>query len=440
METLTTTTNKASFQLTMPKHILAAFLTVPPKGRKATLTITEGIMVSVTPGYIRLQATDLTTSVYWDGYADSEDTFSFVAPIAFLQHFVKVGTPFEYNHVERYISVSGFKMATDSADDFPKLPTHPTGTMYDIDPDQVANMLTFACTDDMRPAMCGINIGSKLCASDGHRLITAPGIETDPFILPNCKFWAKLKTATIQTGKQLTDSGETKVCDYIQVKSERVTFLVRRIGSAYPDFKAVIPATPAHSITVNAEELYKSLTFILPASNKQANQVFIDVLPNQLKVHTYDEHEESEAKSIISNTHTNRPGIQIAFNGKFLASLIKDVKCIIDLKFDTVRKPFVFLHPNGETRLIMPVVICNEYEHEKKAPSPGIDKILSLKYEDYLRYGDASALTSEERSEADKYGTCIGSTYNPLYKYDQAGNRLPAVDKIYTFANPKYTL
>lgn len=51
METLTqATTQTAGFFLSMPKHILSAFLTVPVKGRRSVLPIIEGIKVEVQIG------------------------------------------------------------------------------------------------------------------------------------------------------------------------------------------------------------------------------------------------------------------------------------------------------------------------------------------------------------------------------------------------------
>ena len=423
--TTTTATQAQAFTVknSMPKNILAAFLTIP-NGRR--LVIGENVLIEIEPQNIRFTVTDVHgTFAIWDErrHDINGNTFAFCVDPKFLTQIATI-QDVEYSAEEQSVMVNGFTFATTSADDFPAVPEIPTTQNHYLPVSRLQHLSQFVTKDEMRPAMTGINVGPELCASDGHRLITAQGIECDPFILPVRRFLAKLKGDVI-----IQEPAANK---YARIYTERCDFLIRVIDAPYPDFKAVIPSPEQtkYFVSCDSEALYNSIVKILPAANKVTQQIFFDILQSTVKLTAQDIDMGTQAKTYIDR-HTNREYTRIAFNGKYLASMLKGQKGNFTLKFNAETKPFIW-QAGDFFNLIMPVIAYND---AGETEGPSIDVIMPAAYHTAITEGIHAGLTETDAEEiARKTG---GLT---LIRWEEthpgAYDRQPR--NIYTFHNPMY--
>ncbi len=424
MKTLTTTQSKTfTVKNSMPKNILAALLTIP-NGR--SLIIGENVLIQVEPNNIRITVTDVHgTFAIWDERRHDlgNDTFAFCVDPKFLAQIATIQEA-EYNAEEQRVMVNGFTFATTPADDFPAVPEVPTTQNHYLPVSRLQHLAHFVTKDELRPAMTGINIGPELCASDGHRLITAQGIECRPFILPVRRFLAKLKGDIIIQ--------EPEANNYARIYAERCDFLIKVIEAPYPDFKAVIPdpENAKYFVSCDSEALYNSIVKILPAANKVTQQIFFDILQSTIKLTAQDIDMGTQAKTYIDR-YTNREHTRISFNGKYLASMLKGQKGNFTLKFNSETKPFVW--QSGEFfNLIMPVIAHNE---AGEIEGPAIDIIMPAAYHTAITEGTNAGLTETDAEElARKTAGLI------LIRWEEtqpgAYDRQPR--NMYTFHNPNY--
>ena len=420
MKTIKTFTVKNS----MPKNILAAFQTIT-KSRHA-LAVCDYIMVHVEPGNISFTASDLETFATWDElrHDNTIDAFSFLVDFAILTRLTTV-QDLEYNPESQTVKVDGFTFGTIPADDFPVVPEIPTTQNHSMKATTLQHLSQFVTKDQMRPAMTGVNIGPELCASDGHRLIKAPGVECTPFVLPCAKILSKLKGDIIIQ--------EPEGSRYARIYAERCSFMIRTIDQKYPDFNVVIPdpANTKYFISMDSEALYNDIVKILPAANKTTSQIFFDILENTVKLTAQDSDTGNSAQTYIDR-HTNRQHTRIAFNGKLLASMLKGQKGNMSLQFNAETKPFVW--QSGEFfNLIMPVIAYNE---DGEIEGPSIDVIMPAAYHKAITEGIHAGLTETDTEEIQR--KTAGLT---LIRWEEtqpgAYDRQPR--NIYTFHNPKYT-
>jgi len=420
-----TTIKNFTVKNAMPKNILAAFQAIT-KGRH-TLAICDYVMIHVEPGNVSFVASDLDTFATWDElrHDNTGDTFSFLIEPTFLTRITSI-QDIEYNEEAQTVKVDGFTFGTIQADDFPIVPEIPTTQSHSMKATTLQHLAQFVTKDQMRPAMTGINIGPELCASDGHRLIKAPGIECTPFVLPAAKILSKLKGDIIIQEPQGTK--------YARIYAERCSFLIRTINQQYPDFNAVIPdpANTRYFVSMDSETLYNAIVKILPAANKVTNQIFFDILENTIRLTAQDIDTGNSAKIEIDR-HTNRQWTRISFNGKFLASMLKGQKGNFTLQFNGETKPFVWR--SGEyLNLIMPVIAYNEAGENE---GPAIDIILPAAYHTAITQGTHAGLTVTDAEEIAR--KTAGLT---LIRWEEthpgAYGRQPR--NIYTFHNPKYQL
>lgn len=420
MTTIKTFTVKNS----MPKNILAAFQTIT-KSRHA-LAVCDYIMIQVEPGNVSFAASDLETFATWDElrHDNTGDTFSFLVDPAILTRLTTV-QDLEYNPESQTVKVDGFTFGTIPAEDFPMVPEIPTTRSHSMKATTLQHLSQFTTKDQMRPAMTGINIGPELCASDGHRLIKAPGIECTPFVLPCVKILSKLKGDIIIQEPQGTS--------YARIYAERCSFMIRTINQKYPDFNAVIPdpANAKYFVSMDSETLYNAIVKILPAANKTTSQIFFDILENTVKLTAKDVDTGNSAQTEIDR-HTNRQYTRIAFNGKLFVSMLKGQKGNFTLQFNGETKPFVWR--SGEyLNLIMPVIAYNE---EGEMEGPTLDIIMPAAYHTAITEGTHAGLTETDTEEIQR--KTAGLT---LIRWEETHSnpRTGAKNNIYTFHNPKYT-
>lgn len=423
-----------SFNYNPTKPGAAAFLSVISK-RPAIAILENNILVQAEPGNVRLIASNLDTFAVIDLRRDDTgaDSFAFVVSKDILNH-MKPGN-IQYDSEQQTATVNGFRFPTDQAKQFPAVPDT-LAPHCPIDPAQIARLLKYATRDEMRPAMTGVNIGPKLCASDGQRLITAPGIETLDFVCTPASFWGKLKSPGMIS--RPTEPGK-----YFAYKGDGVQIITRSISQKYPDFAAVIPESPKYYITADLEKLTAAVNHVLPAANKTTKQIFFDILPGAVKIWTQDIDTGTAAAAVVQNTTTNAPGTAAAFNGSFLLQMLKDTTGpSVLISFDAESKPFRWKGNAGELYLLMPVII-----YDQDHMTPGAKVTAASEYREYYETGNAAGLDEYQIKNANEKRGELETLWNsePVQKlkYDEIRESFTyelTGETIYTFRNPSYQL
>jgi len=177
-------------KFSLPKSKLAACLqsvlqVVPTK---STLPILTNVLIEALEGKLKISATDLDMSITGTVPCTVVKKGSAALPARILFEIVRELPESDLtiesinSRVELKIANGSYKIASVSADDFPKVPAVNTKKEIRVPAALLVNMIrrtTFACSqDETRPALNGVLWQTKgdrmqMVATDGHRLAKA---------------------------------------------------------------------------------------------------------------------------------------------------------------------------------------------------------------------------------------------------------------------------
>lgn len=268
---------------------------------KLTLPDLKYIRLTVNHGTAWLIGSNLTTTVNVSFDQDGELDCLIPANILdYLKEFDQVEITFSKGKVTmNYYEQVILTTAVPPVEDFYTLEKEGVEALFDGFGDiitQITKSIPFCTSDEMRPAMQGINIVGKetveMCASDGHTLInikTERRAEKEFDIVipkPCAVILSKFKNAlNVRVG-----ANKVHAFFKMQISDYNIEVTCRLIGQKYPDFKAVIPTkeTVCNSYSIDRKEFLKILKF---ASIKYGTTVYsqIDIEKNVIKTRsTYD--------------------------------------------------------------------------------------------------------------------------------------------------------
>lgn len=349
---------------------------LPAIKKNPVLAITENFYIENNNGFMHVVATDLENLISCSYQSESNENFATLLNPVVLKAFAGKQTV-DITQEER-IALLTFddgailKLATDDVNDFPAIT--PESTKDDInfqynkefDGDLFAAMnglIKLATTDEMRPAMTGVNILSKekhlqFVASDGHvlKVVKFPFKSKKEFSFVVTKGFVKIlshfkKVESIHFHKEKAHVNLKFVYSDIDVRIRS-----RVINQAYPDFSAVIPKDQPKKFAVNRIEFLKRLKEILPFTNRTTNQIHVDVAGQVITTEDLDFHTSYECK-VDFERNENMQHEKSAFNCKMLIMLLESTNDeFVTIGYSTVTKPFT-IEGKNELLLIMPVVI-----------------------------------------------------------------------------------
>jgi DNA polymerase-3 subunit beta len=217
----------------------------------------------------------------------------------------------------------------------------------------VAGVLDFLGKDELRPAMLGAYIGADIVGTNAHILrYIKTDYEGAPFILTRAGVEivkASLKDVETWTVKQdkynvcLTSKGGGRI-------------IARKIAETYPNYRAVIPRDNEGLITLDKNELQKTLKSLDSVVNKNTNQIELKTTDAVgVTVRGFDIDRQTESTQELRADVEGLPSaFRIGFNSKYLQTVCSNIAGdTINMQLSSPSRAGVV---NDEI-LIMPIVL-----------------------------------------------------------------------------------
>lgn len=310
--------------------------------RNPVVPILENFLFQITHNHLVVTASDLQTSISAALVVQSDAQISVAIPARMLLDTVK-NLPeqpirVEINPNAYTISIKSdngqYKLAGESANDFPQLATLDDGIALDVEVDVLKNILqktVFATSnDELKPAMSGVyieltNAMATFVATDGHRLVRyiredLTASTQSPIIVP--------KKALILLNGLL--SGKDKKIGFtfdrhkIQFSIDNINVITRLVDERYPDYENVIPKEHTSKLTVSKPALVSALRRVAIYANKATHQVKLTLMSNQLTVSAEDLDFSNEAREQLLCIYEGLP-LEIGFNAKLLLDMLASI-------------------------------------------------------------------------------------------------------------------
>lgn len=328
-----------------------------------------------------ITTTDLETTIlaYTDIEHDSNGTVSIPGKLLvnLLKSLPEETIKFNIgkgNEIEIKTDSGKYKLQGEPGDDFPKVPP--------IDNDdkilmkgstflRIVKKSLFAIgNDELRPAMTGMFMEhtddkTNFVCTDAHKLshtelrqnVTGKNFN---FILP--------KKALQLLSAQIPDDENEITIQYNDKHAffsfGNYTLICRLVDARFPDYKAVIPTSPAKTAIINSNELLNTLRRCTLFSPKVTHQISLTFTKDKIQVQSNDLDFSSEATEEIKCEYDGEE-ITMSFNGYFLTDIISSLGTPdIKLMFDSPTRASI-IHPVPQVEhedtlmLIMPIMVNN---------------------------------------------------------------------------------
>jgi len=350
-------------------------------GSNTVLPILEDYLFSLEGSTLTITASNLETTVITSLEVSAEEGGQIAITAKILLDTLKAlpeqPVTFEVDESARAITIASaygkYKLAGDSAEDFPDLPELVDTASIDLGADVLSKALNktlFATSnDELRMAMQGVYVQIEessviFVATDAHKLVkytfqTAPNGKTDTFIVPK-KGLNLLKNSL--TGNDPVQVSYNKSNAFFSMGDTQV--IIRLIDAKYPDYNAVIPYDNANLLTLDKATFQSSLRRIAIYANKSTNQVVLNISDGSLTCSAQDLDFSNEATEQMSCEYTGDP-MNIGFNAKFLIEMLGVLNTDqINLKLSTPNRAGILVpgeQPESEDllMLVMPVMMGN---------------------------------------------------------------------------------
>lgn len=344
------------------------------------LPILEDFLFDINDGKLTAFSTDLETSMSTSLDVEAKEDGKIAVPAKLLTEVLKTlpeqPLTFSVNKQTLAIEITSakgkYRLTGENGDDFPRIPVQEETKEIKLQSSVIANAISkslFAVgTDDMRPAMTGVNFelsadGITFVATDAHRLVRYKRVDaksTKPasFIVPK---------------KALQLLGNAMPAEETQVKISynnsnafftfgNVKLICRLIDARFPDYHAVIPAENPNKLIINCNDLLSSLRRLLVLSNKTTHQATLKMTGNELQLNTRDLDFSNEGNETLSCEYQGED-TEIAFNAKFLIDMLTSMnEEQVQFNFSTPSRACLILPVEQKANedllmLVMPIMI-----------------------------------------------------------------------------------
>ena len=350
-------------------------------GANTVLPILEDFLFVLRGNDLTITASNLETTIIThaevSGEEDGEIAITAKILLDTLKALPEQPVTFEVDANIRAITITSaygkYKLAGDSPDDFPDLPSEQDSQSLSIHSDMIQSALTktlFATSnDELRMAMQGVFTQIEeseviFVATDAHKLVkytfkTENQDQTSAFIIPK-KGLMLLKNALNNQGEVTLSYNKSNA--FFGIGDTQV--IIRLIDAKYPDYNAVIPYDNANKLSINRSDFLQSLRRIAIYANKSTNQVVLNITEGSLTVSAQDLDFSNEATEQLTCEYQGDP-MNIGFNAKFLIEMLSvlDTDQVI-LKLSTPNRAGILVpseQPEVEEliMLVMPVMMGN---------------------------------------------------------------------------------
>ena len=262
----------------------------------------------------------------------------------------------EEKYIARIITNEETVIVTgDDCRDYPIIPTAQRmelGTLPSEFISEIKTCLNFVSSDDLRPAMTGINFKIEngkveLCATDAHLLRTTslncqvnPDAEGESFIMNRtlCKLISSIKNAEeMKISVVKKDNSKYTVFSYTQGRKIQVEIISKNIEANYCAYQSVIPSHHSTDMILNKKDLSNRINKAVLYANKTTFQGIFSI-NGKVILTTKDNDFHKEYRTEFHHNEKQGEDIDISFNLSLL------MKVLTNLKGETVN--FRFNKPN----------------------------------------------------------------------------------------------
>jgi DNA polymerase-3 subunit beta len=348
--------------------------------------ILENFLFEIKDGKLVIMASDLQTSVTAEISVDADEDGGVAIPakmlIETLRNLPEQPVTFKVDddtYSVEIISENGhYKLAGESATDFPKVPELKQSQSVELSSEVVTTAIAYTLfavsTDEMKPAMNGVYVNIKeskaiFVSTDSHRLIryirtdvsSNEGVET-AIIIPR-KALTLLKN-TLPTDNTPLNLAFNKSNAFFSFGN--MTMICRLIDERFPDYENVIPTNNANTLEIDRLEFIGSLRRMSIYANKSTNQVRLKMATNSLEISAEDIDFSNEANEKL-NCEYSGEDLEIGFNAKFLIEGLSNVSARhVVFKFSEPNRAAIMSPSDMDVSedlmmLIMPVMLNNYY-------------------------------------------------------------------------------
>lgn len=310
--------------------------------RNPVVPILENFLFQIDHNRLVVTASDLQTSISAVLAIQSDAQVSVAIPARMLldtvKHLPEQPIRLEINPNAYTVSIQSdsgqYKLAGESANDFPQLATLEDGITLEVEVEVLKNILQktlFATSnDELKPAMSGLYIElthamATFVATDGHRLVRyiredLSASTQSPIIVP--------KKALLLLNGLL--SGRDKQVGFmfdrhkIQFSIGNISVVSRLVDERYPDYENVIPKEHTSKLTISRPALVSALRRAAIYANKATHQVKLNLVDNQLIISAEDLDFSNEAQEQLICTYEGLP-LEIGFNAKLLLDMLTSI-------------------------------------------------------------------------------------------------------------------
>jgi DNA polymerase-3 subunit beta len=353
-------------------------------GNNNAMPILENFLFILKGNTLQATASDLDTFMRINIDVLGEEDGSMALPSRLLmdtlRNFPDVPVTIEINEESLLAHITGpsgdFKLTGETADNYPSMPevadAETTAISSGVLADVVSKTLFAVSTDELRPAMGGVNFeispsGSTFVATDAHKLVkfsTGRGIspgEVTAFIVPR-KALSLLKTVLgSETGTVDIQYNKSNA----SFKLNEVKLLCRLINAKFPDYNAVIPKNNNLVVSIDRALLSSALKRVNLFANRSTNQVQLTIDADTMLINAQDLDYSNEGKESLDCRYSGEP-LKVAFNGKFFLEVVNILDSVaeIEMHFSNPSRAALILPSTQEegqeiTLLIMPIMVNN---------------------------------------------------------------------------------
>ncbi|MAJ89726.1 MAG: DNA polymerase III subunit beta [Flavobacteriales bacterium] len=276
--------------------------------------------------------------------------------------------------IEMSSDMGNYKLAGQSADEFPKIPVVSDSNSINFGSEILLNAINktlFASgNDELRPVMSGVffELSSDkvtFVATDAHKLVkhTRTDLSSDKvssFILPK-------KPLNILKNN-ITDDAEIKL-EFNDTNAlfsfSNLTIICRLIDGKYPNYEAVIPKENPNKLIIDKSVLLSSIKRVSIYANKTTHQIRLKIAGSYLQITSEDLDFANKAEERLSCQYEGID-MEIGFNSKFVIDMLNNIGAKkISLEMSEANRAGIILPLDGTEEgedtlmLVMPVMLNN---------------------------------------------------------------------------------
>lgn len=343
---------------------------------RTTMPILEGIKIKTVNEGVKFTCYDMTLGIETIIPATVQEDGEAVVPGKLFYDLARklpndadVDIYIDNNSVEIVCAASKTRIQTLPVEDFPMLPDVDDENQFEYSQEKIKDMikrtLFAAAVDESRPILTGVLFeiyeeSIRLISLDGYRMAIAGRDLGDT---ENAKCAIVPSSTLSEVGRLLSNEGSIKIAftsSYILFQTATTKMISRLIEGEYIKYRQIIPMDWQTRFTVSSAELAQSIDRASTISSGGNNLVVFNVGLNQVNIDS--ENEVGNVHEVI-NTQVEGKEIQIAFNARYVADVLKNIdNQKICLTFTTNVSPCVITPAENDEflYLILPVRIYTE--------------------------------------------------------------------------------